>query len=135
MKIAIQTTPTFYITPTSEQLVLLARCSQHHYDSTCRAASLELPERETIADHSVRFVSSWQRMRNNGFADVPATKHQLDIALKCMEIAGAITLTPDETKAVLEMRRAFRLALSVAGELVAGKEIDTENYRTNHNQD
>lgn len=137
MKIRIQGQPEFLLPLTLDEVELVCKVSEKHYDSVCRRAS-----GVTYRENNENFLTSWRNTLDNyakhppteedyasGFVvSISATWRQLDTTLKILEPCNLFMLE-DVEKMVAgrlsrDLREALREATSLYGKWCAT--VDTE---------
>lgn len=120
MLIDIEASPQFYLPFTLAQIELMIKCSTHHYDATCRAASA--PPVYPPPDQTNGMLSSWRRKAEfymehpveDGIKPIKtlATWGQLDLLLKIME--NTYCLPDSDHKTIRQLSDDVRSALNAA---------------------
>ncbi len=111
MKIEIHAVAKFWMDLTQEQVAVLKKAAEWHYDDTCNQAA-----------QVGGFIHGWHNTVTPypGMESTPkctAFFRDLDLSLKILEIAGTV-MFPDEYDQgiVAELRKSFRAALRMANE-------------------
>ena len=99
MKIGIGYRPQFQFELTKPQIDVLIKLSARHYDAWCKS-------------YAGGKYAGWLNRIENGFPHLTADWHDLDTALKVMEMPFG--LTNDEMIMVAELTMSFHRALSRA---------------------